>query len=216
MWWWDQTHRVTTRQRVFTSKLGLSGPHAAHATHYEASDTTVLPRLLRRLNLPYKQYVFVDLGAGKGQALFLAAEFPFKRIVGVELSPALHQIGQHNCRTFRSRTQACTMIDLICADAADVEFPSDPLVVYVFNPFDASVLSRVVARLVRSLEDHPREVVLIYHSPRHGGVVESSGAFERILSGTDERDFRNIGYEVFRGIRAQILAPAVACCGAES
>lgn len=197
LWWWDWRHRVSTRHRVFTSDLGLPGPSADHANPYEATDTTVLPRLLRDLNINHANYTFIDLGAGKGQALFLAADFPFRRIIGVELSPALCEIARRNCRTFRSRTQACTAIDIVCGDAADFRFPDEPLLVYLFNAFDDTVLRHVVDNLARSLEEHPRETYLVYHNPRHRDVIARL-PFERVLSGTDERDFRHLTYEVFR------------------
>lgn len=198
LWWWDQRHHVSTRTRVFTRSLGMTGPGAAHARPYEASDTTVLPQLLPRLSIRHSDYVFVDLGAGKGQAVFLAAEFPFKRVLGVELSPALHEIARRNCRTFRSRRQACTHIEMLYGDAADFDFPDEPLVIYLFNSFDDVVLARVLGHLITSVHEHPRDVLLVYHNPRHRDVIEASGAFEHVFTGTDERDFRKVGYDVFR------------------
>jgi len=198
LWWWDYTHHVSTRSRVFTDSLGMAGPGAAHARAYEASDTTVLPRVLPRLAIRHSEYVFVDLGAGKGQAVFLAAEFPFKRAIGVELSPALHEIAVQNSSTFRSRRQACTQIDMVYGDASEFVFPDTPLVIYWFNSFDDVVLSRVLGNLLRSLNEHPRDALLIYHNPQHRDVVEATGAFESILAGADDRDFRKVRYEVFR------------------
>jgi SAM-dependent methyltransferase len=198
LWWWDATHHVSTRTRVFKRNLGVTGPGAPHARPYEACDTTVLPHVLPRLNIQYSDYAFVDLGAGKGQAVFLAAEFPFKRAIGVELSPMLHAIARRNCYTFSSRRQACTQIEMICGDAADFAFPNDPLVVYIFNSFDDVVLSQVLANLIVSVHKHPRDVVLIYHNAQHRYVVEATGAFVHILTGTDDRDFRKLGFDVFR------------------
>jgi SAM-dependent methyltransferase len=203
LWWWDTRHHVSTRHRVFKSALDAAGPSAGHATHYEATDTTVLPRLLRQMHLDHARWTLVDLGAGKGQALFLAADFPFKRIIGVELSPGLCELARRNCRTFRSRTQRCTAIEIVCDDAAEFRFPLDPLVVYLFNPFDEVVLRRVLANLTQSLEEHRREAYLIYHNPLHRHVIDRFGVFERLLSGTDERDFRRLTYEVFH------VAPAL-------
>ena len=202
LWWWDTRHHVSTRHRVFKSHLDVPGPSAGHATHYEATDTTVLPRLLRQMKLNHANWTFVDLGAGKGQALFLAASFPFRRIIGVELSPALCALARQNCRTFRSLTQRCTAIEIVCGDAAAFPFPPEPLVVYLFNPFDEVVLRRVLVNLTRSLDEHPREAYLIYHNPLHRHVIDRFAAFERLLSGTDERDFRHLTYEVLRATPA--------------
>jgi len=197
LWWWDRRHNVSTRHRVLKADLGVVGRSADHASAYEATDTTVLSRVLAQLNIGYGDYTFLDLGAGKGQALFLAAEFPFRRIVGVELSPALCAIASENCRTFRSRTQACKAIAVTSGDAADLVFPLEPLVIYLFHSFDDIVLRRVVAHLVESLVVRPRDVWLIYHNPVHRDVIEASGAFQRLFTGTDERDFRKLTYDLF-------------------
>ncbi len=52
------------------------------------------------LLIDYRQFVFVDFGFGKGTALLLATEFPFKRIIGVEFSPELHRIAEENIKRF--------------------------------------------------------------------------------------------------------------------
>jgi tRNA G46 methylase TrmB len=32
----------------------------------------------------YSQYTFIDVGSGKGRVLFVAAEYPFRKVIGVE------------------------------------------------------------------------------------------------------------------------------------
>src|SRR5947209_2929304 len=39
--------------------------------------------------LPVEEYTFIDIGCGKGRAVLLATELPFREVIGVELSPAL-------------------------------------------------------------------------------------------------------------------------------
>ena len=62
--------------------------------------------------LEYSRFTFVDYGSGKGKAMFLAAEYPFKRIVGVEFAPALHEIACKNLNT--SSIRDAEMFRLIC------------------------------------------------------------------------------------------------------
>src|SRR3982074_1247810 len=38
----------------------------------------------------YSEYTFIDIGSGLGRGLFVAAEYPFRRVVGVEFSTDLH------------------------------------------------------------------------------------------------------------------------------
>jgi hypothetical protein len=197
-WWWDWSHHVTTRHRLPLSKLNLAGPSAGHARFYEASDTKCLPHLLQKLDIPFSESVFIDFGAGKGKAMFLAAGFPFKRIVGVELSPLLSAIAERNGRTFKSKNLACKELEVLCEDAAEFVFPNTPLVIYMFNPFGEEIISRVFISLVESIRRQPRAVLLIYYNPSHRHVIERDGAFELFLEGTDEWDYRKLRYRVYR------------------
>ena len=49
-------------------------------------------------------FTFVDLGSGKGRTLLMASDYPFRRIIGVELLPSLHQIAQENLRQYKSES----------------------------------------------------------------------------------------------------------------
>jgi SAM-dependent methyltransferase len=133
----------------------------------------------------FGEFTFVDLGSGKGRTLLMASDYPFRRIIGVELLPALHQIAQENLRQYKSDTQRCFALESICADAADFPLPEDPLVVYLFNPFPEAVLRQAVANLGRSVRAHPRAVYVLYHNPLLGHVLEESAVL-RNLGGTDQ------------------------------
>jgi hypothetical protein len=39
----------------------------------------------------YAQYTFVDVGSGKGRMLFVAAEYRFRKVIGVEFATDLHE-----------------------------------------------------------------------------------------------------------------------------
>lgn len=54
--------------------------------------SSVLRQILDRLPLDFEEYTFIDLGSGKGRALLIASEYPFRAVVGVELSPKLHAL----------------------------------------------------------------------------------------------------------------------------
>ena len=55
----------------------------------------------------FRDFIFIDLGSGKGRALLMASDYPFRRIVGVELLPQLHRAAQDNLTKYRSETQQC-------------------------------------------------------------------------------------------------------------
>ena len=49
---------------------------------------------------------FIDVGAGMGRAVLLAAELPFRRVVGVELNPTLARIARKNLTAWRASGRA--------------------------------------------------------------------------------------------------------------
>src|SRR6185369_13533800 len=104
----------------------------------------------------FSDFIFVDLGSGKGRALLLASEYPLREIVGVEVQPELHRIAQDNVARFNSSARKCNRITSLCMDAREFVFPDDPLVVYLFNPFPDYVLEIVLRNLRESLEKYPR------------------------------------------------------------
>jgi predicted RNA methylase len=197
-WWWDVAHRVSTRRPVSLAHLNLPGTNAPHAVAYEASATACLPRVLTDLDLDCRSFCFVDLGAGKGRTMLLASAFAFRRIVGVELSPSLAEAARRNCVSFTSWRQVCRAFDVVTGDAAEFTFPDGPLVVYMFNPFGAAIVRRVVTNLVASLDASPRDAVLIYHNPLHEDAVEQLADCDVIRRGEDRWDHRSLRYTVFR------------------
>src|SRR6187402_2298316 len=78
---YDWRHRIRTCGDVAVSALGISGSSAAHAVEYAPSHPRFLYHLMKHLGIDYASYNFVDLGSGKGRALFVASDFPFRKIV---------------------------------------------------------------------------------------------------------------------------------------
>src|SRR5258708_27206806 len=111
----------------------------------------------------------------------MASDYPFHRIVGVELIPALHQIAQENVRLYKSESQKCFALETICADATTFHFPEEPLVVFLFNPFGEFGMRQMVANLDRSLSAHPRPVYVLYHNPLLEHTLSESGALKKIV-----------------------------------
>jgi SAM-dependent methyltransferase len=133
-----------------------------------------------RAGVDFREFVFLDLGSGKGRTLLLASDYPFRRIVGVELLPALNDVAQDNICKYQSASQKCFALESICGDAAEFAFPGEPTVLFLFNPFPERGLRRVIASLERSLREHPRRVYALYHNPLLEHVLSASIALKKI------------------------------------
>ncbi len=174
----DAEHGVTTEVLVFLGELDPEaiGPALEHATHYEPTPVAQAEGLLAASPLRPERTTFVDLGAGMGRVLLLAARRPFKTVIGVEVSPALVEIARENLAAARDPLRVARDLRLVRADASTYRFPPGDLVVYLYNPFAAPVLDAVLINLRAS--DERREVVLLYHTPVERDTIDASEAFE--------------------------------------
>lgn len=121
----------------------------------------VLRHALRSLNVS-KADVFLDIGCGKGRALTVAARFPFRRLVGVDLMRTHIDVTQRNLEKL-GRSEA----ELIHADALTVSYPDDVSICFLFKPFP----ERVILDCLQRLDGHARAIILMGTS----GLEEISG-----------------------------------------
>jgi hypothetical protein len=140
----------------------------------------MLEALQQQVHLDFREFTFIDLGSGKGRTILLASDYPFRRILGVELLPALHQIAQENLKKYSSESQKCFALESICGDATGFPFPAEPTVLYLFNPFPESGLKHMLANLEQTLQQSPRRVYLLYHNPLMEHVLGESATLAKI------------------------------------
>jgi hypothetical protein len=141
--------------------------------------------MLQRLAIDFSEFSFIDLGSGKGRVLMMAADYPFRRILGVELLSGLHRVADENIRKYKSAAQKCFAVESVCGDAREFIFPPEPTVLYLFNPLLESGLERVMANLELSLRRNSRPVYVIYHNPLLEPVVARCTALKKI-GGTNQ------------------------------
>lgn len=173
---YDWNQRVDTTSATVSFRNRLLG---VFHSPYQATEPDLFHEMVGGLKIDYSRFVFLDLGSGKGRTLLMASDYPFLRILGVEVLPELHRVAQENVRKYRSDQQTCFRIEPILADARDFDFPLEPLVVYLFNPFPQPILESVLTRLQRSVRENPRPVYLLYHNPLLESVLAKRTVFEK-------------------------------------
>jgi predicted RNA methylase len=134
---------------------------------YQPTEFALFHEMLDSLKIDFREFTFIDLGSGKGRTLLMASDYPFRRIIGVELFHTLHMIAEANIATYKKDSQLCFDLKSICADARDFEFPVEPTLLYLFNPLPASGLNIVLENLRKSLQKFPRAMYVLYHNPQH-------------------------------------------------
>ena len=178
----DERFGVDTAGCIHQTELNINNPNQLHAVFYRGSDPKFFRDAIEALPIDYRRFVFIDFGSGKGRAILLATEFPFKRIVGVEFSEELHRIAQDNIRRFHSDISKCRDVESVCMDAVHYPLPDDCLVCYLCNPFDATIVAQVLSNIRKSLLRNPREIFIVYYNPREGHVVDQADCFMRVGS----------------------------------
>jgi len=186
-WLFDWRHGTDTVTRVYMVEQDFEHPNKSSAHPYIPTRGRAFRKLLSSLAFP-KASVFVDYGSGKGKVLLLATNLGFRRVVGIEFSPELHEVAAANIR--RYGTLAASMIELACCDATEYVLRDDENVFYFFNPFELDVLQGVLRQIKASLGRRRRKILVIYFDPRF------KDAFEKNLGLRQTRVFVYGGYEV--------------------
>lgn len=175
----DLINHTQTAGIIETADLQVTSVHKNHGVRYQPTRARPFRRLMSILHIPQDQ-VFVDIGSGKGRMLLIALEFEFKKIVGVEYAPELCEVARKNLSIWRRRHECLTPVTIHCCDASEYEFKEGETVIYLFNPFDALVLTQLLQRLAESLRIEPRKIWLIYCFPRWHDVIASHGMFTQL------------------------------------
>ena len=166
--------------------------HDRQSTAYFGVAPSVFRALLRRWQrtkpaAAIEEFTFIDVGAGMGRAMLLAADHPFRRVVGIELNPILARVTEHNLEIWQAAGRARTSMQVICGDAVEAPFPKRPCVVFLFNPFGASVMKRLLKRLAAAFADRAGQLDLLYVNNEQDGVIEGQRGFSRLFLGRERR-----------------------------
>jgi hypothetical protein len=187
----DADFGTDTEHNVTVADLGASGNDVPALWRYWPTSRDSFRRIMDDVAIPYEKSVFVDLGSGKGRVLLMASEYPFRKIIGVELSPSLHRIAERNVQLWRPESRRCDDIELRCMDATEFALPAGDALVYLFQPFPAETMQAVLERFGSDLNGASHKVRLAYLNPLHHQLILNSGYFalERWGHGTQKGEF---------------------------
>ncbi len=118
---------------------------------------------LKKHNINYNDSIFIDVGSGMGRNLLIASEYPFKKIIGIEISEYLNEIAEKNIRIYKTETQKCTNINSFCGDVLNFDLPeSKCLVLYFWEPIDEVTFGSLFRKLTESIKSKEQKVFLIF------------------------------------------------------
>jgi SAM-dependent methyltransferase len=129
---------------------------------------------------PLSEYTFIDIGCGKGRAVMLASQLPFKEAIGVELNPALAQTAAANLKIWHSTNQSTCPTRILNQDATTFTLPTTPCIIYLYNPFSINVVQKLIQQLDQSFTHHPRPLDILYFTPDSGHLFAQHPHFETL------------------------------------
>lgn len=174
--YYERRLRTVTSGIVELEDLGLSD---GDSRPYGPTGWRTLPRALPP-NAVSRDDVFVDIGAGMGRAVLLAAmRYRMRRVVGVEVAESLSEIARANVERNRRRLRT-PQVEIVTADAAAYRLPDDATIVYMHNPFGGGLFRRVAERMVAAVDAAPRPLRLVYEHPREHAALMEIGRFQPV------------------------------------
>lgn len=199
---YDRKTGLETSRLVNVAGLGIDASKL-DGTSRNAAGIAYMPTppwfptsVLKNLRLRYNEYSFIDLGSGMGRVVFAAAEFPFRKVVGVEFSDELHKIAERNLAKI-SGTLKAAAVELICQDAQEYTFPPGNCVVYLFNPFREPVMQTVLENLERSYAKGSGELYVIYYNPVLAAMLDAAPFLTRMETTRESAIYRRVPRTAF-------------------
>lgn len=125
---------------------------------YEPTPYCVLERLADS-GLIGQNDVVLDYGCGKGRVGCFLDYRTEARAIGIEYDERIYAAALENQK--RSKTGA----EFVLTRAEVYEVPAEVNRCYFFNPFSVEILHKVMARIIESWYEDPREILLFFYYP---------------------------------------------------
>ena len=148
---WDASLRIQTCGRDDTNADQYRHP-------YEPTPYSVLERLADS-GLIGKDDVVLDYGCGKGRVGFFLSYRTKAKAIGIEYDERIYEKALDNQKTAKAKA------DFVLTRAEGYEVPADVNRCYFFNPFSVEILRKVMARIIESWYEVPREIFLFFYYP---------------------------------------------------
>jgi SAM-dependent methyltransferase len=131
---------------------------------YEPVDYLCFDIIMRHVEIAPQKSVFLDYGCGKGRAVILAALQPFRKVIGIETTPALSDIAKQHVQRVHEKLVAKDII-VVTTDARFYTVPDDVTHIFLYNSFSGEVLVDVLKQIKSSLLRKKRKLTIMYVLP---------------------------------------------------
>lgn len=150
---WDTTLQIRTSGRDDLNSDEYRFP-------YEPTPYCILERMVGS-GFFSQDHMVLDYGCGKGRVGFFLAYRAKAKTIGIEYDERIYESALSNQKTTLSRIKP----EFVLTRAEEYEVPEAVDRCYFFNPFSVEILQKVMARILDSYYDHPREIFLFFYYP---------------------------------------------------
>jgi SAM-dependent methyltransferase len=178
----DRALGIETSGRVTRRALVSGSKNEAHWVDYIGSHPSIVRKCLDLIGIE-PDMTFIDIGCGKGRALVVACEYPFARLIGVELSPLVVRVALRNFATLRRRDERFSRASIMAGDASQPPFQPGCNVLFFYNPFVGEPVKALIASIRRHIEANANSKVwLICYNPVSFDEFDKCGLFTRFYA----------------------------------
>ena len=143
------------------SSIGRDESNADAYHHpYEPTPYCVLERLAES-GFFGGEDVVLDYGCGKGRVGFFLSYRTKVRTIGIEYDEHIYEDALKN----RESTVSGRKPEFALTLAEEYQVPAEVNRCYFFNPFSVEILHKVMARIIESWYENPREIYLFFYYP---------------------------------------------------
>jgi SAM-dependent methyltransferase len=192
----DNQYGVRTSGALPGSVLRLGYPFKKTTAYvgYLGVQPSIIRQALSILRPYHNDATFVDLGCGKGRALVVASEFPFRSVIGVEITPELAKVAQDNACVIAENWPERPPITVVNGNALDYELPESNLVIFLYNPFGEDLITMLLTNIETALEKGDNRIWIVYINPVWGHIFDTSSVLSRIYAESISYDPAEVGY----------------------
>jgi len=175
-YWFEWWYGVDTIQAAPLDAYTIDAESRGHGTSYEGIRILPVRGLIKHAQriLPAGG-TFVDLGCGKAKALLVAARLGIHQVRGIEFARELCGVARKNWSAFQRRSgRQAIAFEVIQSCVTQHNYPADETMYFINNPFDETILARVLDCINASVRRRSRSVLLVicHLSPHYRAVME--------------------------------------------
>lgn len=185
----DREHGTETGSLVPGFELATGHDSDRFITAYHGTAPSLFRKLIARWRYdharhPMEKTAFIDIGAGKGRVMMLAGEYPFRRVLGVELHPGLAARARENIDAWKGVHPDTSPMAMYEQDVLRMRMPAGPCLFFLFNPFGAYMMDMFLERVRHEFADRRDECDLLYVNDEQNDVIEDAHPqFEQLWRG---------------------------------